>query len=405
MQLQILLLLLFTAGLSSAEQDSAVIADNPQLAFPPNLETGADTLPKFLVDIYNCWNSLGANHNRASCLPVRNQAANIDDVNEVRTIKGTGKRTASGVLSHTPHHQSSLTYHFNMSLRHINEDTIRYAYIRIPKQAETLKKRCNSPISLQLLMRAHSNESADTPRNIFTLLSSTQLTQGDIGRSFHVEFSDITQQFKQWQAESTRQSHLRLVIRSSCHHSLAPEDLGFRPNTSAFIVVFSKSDGSEETLTKPRLAIASRRTRSTQDGSNMREEDGDNERDADSSSGDEPATTNPTDSSFYHPQLCQLHSRQVSFEDLGLGDYILYPREFELNYCAGGCTYPLLLPPAVTWHAYIQNLASLRGLDDIPPPCCVPLQLGSVTVLYRHEEEGFILAMLHDMTARSCACK
>ena len=91
MQFQILLLLLFTAGLSSAEEDSAVVADNPQLAFPPNMETGADALPKFLVDIYTCWNSLGANQNRrASCLSVRNQAANLDDVNEVRTIKGTG---------------------------------------------------------------------------------------------------------------------------------------------------------------------------------------------------------------------------------------------------------------------------------------------------------------------------
>ena len=94
MQFQILLLLLFTAGLSSAEEDSAVVADNPQLAFPPNMEIGGDALPKFLVDIYTCWNSLGANQNRASCLPVRNQAANLDDVNEVRTIKGTGSYVA-----------------------------------------------------------------------------------------------------------------------------------------------------------------------------------------------------------------------------------------------------------------------------------------------------------------------
>ena len=96
MQFQILLLLLLTAaaGLSSAEEDSGVVADNPQLAFPPNMETGADALPKFLVDIYNCWNSLGANQNRASCLPVMNQAANLDDVNDVRSIKGTGSYVA-----------------------------------------------------------------------------------------------------------------------------------------------------------------------------------------------------------------------------------------------------------------------------------------------------------------------
>ena len=216
------------------------------------------------------------------------------------------KQATSDAISHTP----QLTFHFNVSI--INQD-IRYAYITIPKQAlseHTLQKQCNGPITLQLLITEAPSH------NVFTLLSSTQMTLSEISRSDHVEFSDITQQFQQWQTESTTLVEIRLVIHSSCYNRLLPEDVGFKPNSSAYIAVFSKSNTPKEAFMKARLAAAavtaSRETRNTHP------EDGDNPRgEEDCSSGDGTTPTNidtdrPLDTRFYHLQPCQLYSHMVS---------------------------------------------------------------------------------------------
>ena len=178
--------------------------------------------------------------------------------------------------------QSSLTYQFNVSLRHTSEN-VRYAYPHIPKQAvseETLsriREQCNNPISLHLLGRVPSDTTAGSG---FTLLSSAQLTQSDIGQSLQVEFSDITQQFQQWQrkgVESANLMEMRLVIRGSrsCQGSLTPYDLGFSHNANAYIVVFSKSDDSEEEMMKTRLATfaADRLKRNAEESSDIRGDD------------------------------------------------------------------------------------------------------------------------------------
>ena len=190
--------------------------------------------------------------------------------------------TSEGIFSHAPHRlPASLTYNFNVSLRQVKED-VRYAYARIPKHAlsqkslERVKNQCNGPISLQLLMRVHTNETDTTPRSIFTLLSSARLTLNEIGRSVQVEFSNITHQFREWQKQDTATRDIvevRLIIggSDSCYNTLTPEDIGFTANASAYIVVFSKSDDSEEALIKAGLAelaaeaTASRQRRNAQD--------------------------------------------------------------------------------------------------------------------------------------------
>lgn len=92
------LLLLLVAGLNSAElsRQSSRLAENlgMLLGLPLDVEvprTNASAVPKFLMDVYNCWTNLGANPDRASCLPVSDRTAkNLDDVNVVRGLKGTG---------------------------------------------------------------------------------------------------------------------------------------------------------------------------------------------------------------------------------------------------------------------------------------------------------------------------
>lgn len=54
----------------------------------------ASAAPEFLMNIYNCWTALGSSENRASCLPtLQDPTAKdmLEDVNVVRSIKGTGQ--------------------------------------------------------------------------------------------------------------------------------------------------------------------------------------------------------------------------------------------------------------------------------------------------------------------------
>lgn len=257
--------------------------------------------------------------------------------------------TSDAVFSHAPHHlPSSLTYNFNVSIRRVKED-VRYAYVRIPKLSlplktfERVKEQCNGPISLQLLVRVHSNETDSTPRNVFTLLSSARLTHHNISRSLQVEFSDITQPFKQWQKESRHSDivEMRLIIggSGSCYNTLTPEDLGFRANTSAYIVVFSKSDDSQEALIKAGLtelaaeATASRQRRNAVDGANT-------ETDTPRVTGGNNNThSQEFNSTIYHLLSCRRYSHTVRHTTLTSTLYISHiciPVAMKAQHCKRG---------------------------------------------------------------------
>ena len=174
-------------------------------------------------------------------------------------------------------------------------------------------------------MRVHSNETDTTPRNVFTLLSSAQLTLDGIGRSIQVEFSNITHQFTQWQKEDMAPTRwdvveVRLIIggSDSCYNTLTPEDLGFRLDTNAHIVVFAKSDDSEEALIKAGLAelaaeaTASRQRRNAEDSGSMQGSDT-----ADQTVSGRPNLTHLTNhtefnASTYHLRSCRRYSHTVS---------------------------------------------------------------------------------------------
>ena len=211
-----------------------------------------------------------------------------------------------------------------MSKRRVKED-VRYAYIRIPKQAlpqktiERVKEQCSGPFSLQLLTRVHSNETDTTPRNVFTLLSSAQLTLDSISRSLQVEFSNITHQFTQWQKEdmaSTRWDvvEVRLIIggSDSCYNTLTPEDLGFRLDTNAHIVVFAKSDDSEEALIKAGLAELAAEATASRQRRNAEDSGSDDQTVAGRSNLTHLTNHTEFNASTYHLRSCRRYSHTVS---------------------------------------------------------------------------------------------
>lgn len=96
---------------------------------------------------------------------------------------------------------------------------------------------------------------------------------------------------------------------------------------------------------------------------------------------------------------------QISFAELGWSDRIFQPQEYEANFCAGSCDYPLNGDYNTTKHSYIQSLAAKLNPELVPPPCCAPHELRPVTVIYMQGYEQFVTHEWHGMRAESCGCK
>lgn len=175
-----------------------------------------------------------------------------------------------GVFSHTPEETvlpTSLSLNFNMSLMQRLKEDIRYAYIRVPKTSltaekqEYVKNQCNENegIPLELLVKVNTTEDS---RGVFSLLSRTVLPKHDIGQEKLIEFGDITSQFKDWLEESISSKtfevvETRIIVGAGdCYNHINPAELGISQSTSesSFIIVYSKSDNSEDAIIKAGLA-------------------------------------------------------------------------------------------------------------------------------------------------------
>ena len=170
----------------------------------------------------------------------------------------------TGVFSHSPEEitlPSSLALNFNMSLLRRTKEEIRYAYIHVSKKTlsvnelEYVKNQCNVDAGIQLNLYVKINTTEDS-RGVFSLQGSTTLLENDIDQEKLIEFSDITSQFKEWVEENSEFVETRIVVGGDCYDRLNPADLGVGQSTKdgTFIIVFSKSDDSEEAVIKAGLA-------------------------------------------------------------------------------------------------------------------------------------------------------
>ena len=110
---------------------------------------------------------------------------------------------------------------------------------------------------------------------------------------------------------------------------------------------------------------------------------------------------------------CELRHLNVSFDDLGWTDQIVYPRYVEANYCIGNCQHPPngRIKMNRTSHAFIRSSFMRKKLEEnstaeFPEglkPCCVPARLAPMSLLY--QINGTIYkADLNEMKVEKCAC-
>jgi len=104
--------------------------------------------------------------------------------------------------------------------------------------------------------------------------------------------------------------------------------------------------------------------------------------------------------------LCQRRKLSVDFNEIGWGEWIISPKTFEAQYCAGRCPFPLAKGLNPTNHATIQSIVhAIGGYPEVPAPCCVPDVLSSLTLLYFDDNRNVVLKNYPSMTAESCACR
>lgn len=101
---------------------------------------------------------------------------------------------------------------------------------------------------------------------------------------------------------------------------------------------------------------------------------------------------------------CALNTMFVSFGDLKY-DWVLAPSGFNAFFCGGECNFPLNEHMNATNHAQIQTLVHLMVPHKAPKPCCIPIRLGAISVLYMINDTDVNLKKYRNIVARRCGCR
>lgn len=116
----------------------------------------------------------------------------------------------------------------------------------------------------------------------------------------------------------------------------------------------------------------------------------------------DPSETSPVDE-LELPKNCELLNFTFDFKDLQMQKWVIAPRKFEAYFCGGQCNFPLGSRMNATNHAIVQTLMHLKD-PDLPKACCVPTQLGSISILHYLSEDSVNLSIYPQSVAKECGC-
>ena len=106
----------------------------------------------------------------------------------------------------------------------------------------------------------------------------------------------------------------------------------------------------------------------------------------------------------FRDRECQKRFLRVSFKDLDWQDWIIAPDGYDAFYCHGECSFPLNSHMNATNHAIVQTLVHLMYPETVPKPCCAPMQLSGISVLYLDSSSNVVLKKFRNMVAKTCGC-
>uniref|UniRef100_A0A3B3ZFH4 TGF-beta family profile domain-containing protein n=1 Tax=Periophthalmus magnuspinnatus TaxID=409849 RepID=A0A3B3ZFH4_9GOBI len=103
--------------------------------------------------------------------------------------------------------------------------------------------------------------------------------------------------------------------------------------------------------------------------------------------------------------VCRARRLYIDFKDVGWQDWIIAPQGYMANYCHGECPFPLSETLNGTNHAILQTLVHSLDPQGTPQPCCVPIRLSPISMLYYDNNDNVVLRHYQDMVVDECGCR
>ncbi|NWZ01435.1 DERR protein, partial [Loxia curvirostra] len=103
--------------------------------------------------------------------------------------------------------------------------------------------------------------------------------------------------------------------------------------------------------------------------------------------------------------LCKPRRLYISFSDVGWENWIIAPQGYLANYCGGECPFPLAAELNSTNHAVLQTMVHSLDPQGTPQPCCVPVRLSPISILYYDNSDNVVLRHYEDMVVDECGCR
>ncbi|XP_029469922.1 embryonic growth/differentiation factor 1 [Rhinatrema bivittatum] len=103
--------------------------------------------------------------------------------------------------------------------------------------------------------------------------------------------------------------------------------------------------------------------------------------------------------------ICRRRRLYIDFRDVGWQNWIIAPQGYLANYCQGECPYPLAEMLNGTNHAILQTLVHSLEPNKTPQPCCVPIRLSPISMLYYDNSDNVVLRHYEDMVVDECGCR
>lgn len=102
---------------------------------------------------------------------------------------------------------------------------------------------------------------------------------------------------------------------------------------------------------------------------------------------------------------CRLRKMFVDFSKFGWHDWVMSPRNYSANHCAGTCKNPISVHSYPTNHATIQSIVNSMYPELYPAPCCVPSEFQKLAMLYVDGEDRVTYKLKDDLIVKACACR
>ena len=101
---------------------------------------------------------------------------------------------------------------------------------------------------------------------------------------------------------------------------------------------------------------------------------------------------------------CCKQSLFVSFKELGWDDWIIAPRGYYANYCVGDCSKRRTPDTYVNFHSHVIEEYRNKNPYASITPCCAPIKLSSISLIYFDPDLNIIKADLPKMVVDECGC-